>query len=179
MNRKLKVFVLSGIFVLAAVGATSLPAARQQAGTAAQSSKGDSQDKNAPGQDSPSKDETKKPVPAHHTAPPSAPLADTLDPAQFNDLFSHNSYTMAAKIKSVLYEQPCYCYCDANDGHHSLYDCFATDHASFCNTCRQEAIFAYQQTRKGQTPAEIRNEIIRGDWKKIDPKDYQTLKEVR
>jgi hypothetical protein len=32
----------------------------------------------------------------------------------------------------------------------------------------QEALFAEQETRKGKTPAQIRAEIIRGDYKTID-----------
>ena len=86
---------------------------------------------------------------------------------------------MAAKVKNVLYQEPCFCGCDANDGHHSLYDCFATDHGASCNTCRMEAIFSYEQTRKGLTPERIRKEIIDGEWKKVDLREYATLKDVR
>jgi hypothetical protein len=86
---------------------------------------------------------------------------------------------MAGKVRNVLYQQPCYCYCDRNEGHHSLYDCFLTDHASSCSTCRMEAIFAYEQTRKGETAAQIRKEIIAGDWHKLNPQDYSTPKDVR
>jgi hypothetical protein len=118
-------------------------------------------------------------VPAHHTAAPTAPLPDTLDPAQFSDVITKNSYAMAARLKNVLYQQPCYCFCDHNNGHHSLYDCFVTAHAATCNICKMEAIFAYEQTRKGETATAIRKEIVRGDWKSIDPQKYATLKDVR
>jgi hypothetical protein len=117
-------------------------------------------------------------VPAHHTTPPDGALPDTLDPAKFTDGLTQNSYAMAAKIKAVLYEQPCYCYCDRTDGHHSLLDCYTGDHASVCNVCRMEGIFAYEQTRKGQTPAQIRKAIIHGDWKKLNPQDYQILRDI-
>jgi Protein of unknown function with PCYCGC motif len=120
-----------------------------------------------------------KVIPAFHSAPPTARLAATLDPKQFSDVGTQNSYAMAAKIKGVLYQQPCFCYCDANDGHHSLYDCFVTDHAASCNTCRMEGIFAYEETRKGKTAAQIRKEIINDEWKKIDLREYATLKDIR
>jgi hypothetical protein len=120
-----------------------------------------------------------KKIPAFNSAPSKTPLAVTMDPKQFNDVATQNSYAMAAKIKNVLYQQPCFCYCDANDGHHSLYDCFVTDHAASCNICRMEGIFAYEQTRKGQTPAQIRKGIINDEWRKIDLSQYATLKEIR
>jgi hypothetical protein len=118
-------------------------------------------------------------VPAHHEGPPTGTLPDTMPPGAFNDGLTKNSYAMAAKIKPVLYEQPCYCMCDKTDGHTSLLDCFVGLHASTCNLCRMEAIFAYQQTEKGMTPAQIRKAIIRGDWKKLNPKDYEIERDVK
>jgi hypothetical protein len=32
----------------------------------------------------------------------------------------------------------------------------------------KEAVFAYQQTKKGKTPAQIRAAIERGEWQAID-----------
>jgi hypothetical protein len=124
------------------------------------------------------KSDPSSPVPAFHTGPPESPLPDPVSPDRYTDPISKNSYAMAGKVRNVLYQQPCYCYCDRNDGHHSLYDCFLSDHASGCNTCRMEGIFAYEQTRKGHTAAQIRKEIIAGDWRKLDPKDYMTPKEI-
>jgi hypothetical protein len=106
-------------------------------------------------------------------------LPDPVSPDKYTDPISRNSYAMAGKVRNVLYQQPCYCYCDRNDGHHSLYDCFLSDHASGCNTCRMEGIFAYEQTQKGHSAAQIRKEIIAGDWRKLNPQDYTTPKEVR
>ena len=120
-----------------------------------------------------------KRIPAFNSAPATVKLAATMDPKQFNDVATQNSYAMAAKIKNVLYQQPCFCYCDANDGHHSLLDCFVSDHAASCNICRMEGIFAYEQTRKGQTAAQIRKEIINDEWKKVDLGQYATLKDIR
>jgi hypothetical protein len=118
-------------------------------------------------------------IPSYNSAPPTKPLPDTLSPTEFSDPLTKNAYAMAAKVKNVLYQQPCFCYCDQNDGHHSLYDCFVTAHASGCNICRYEAILAYEETRKGVSAAQIRKEIIRGDWKKIDPNAYSTVKDIR
>jgi hypothetical protein len=118
-------------------------------------------------------------VPAHHSAPPTAALPDTLDAAQFKDGLTQNAYAMAAKTKAVLYEQPCYCFCDRTDSHTSLLDCFVGNHATTCNICRMEGIFAYEQTQKGQTPDQIRKSIIRGDWKKLNPKDYEIVRDLK
>ncbi len=105
-------------------------------------------------------------IPAYHHHPPKGPLPKTLSP----DLFPPGSmqrkaYAMAAKIKAVLYQQPCYCYCDRDDHHHCLLDCYRTRHASGCGICMGEAIFAYEETQKGRTPAQIRKEIIAGKWR--------------
>lgn len=159
MARKTNLFAVMAAFIFVAVAAVGLPAAQQgtESGTA----------------------QSPKKIPSFHSAPAAAKLPVTMDPKQFNDVSTQNSYAMAAKVKSVLYQQPCFCYCDANDGHHSLLDCFATDHAASCNICRMEGIFAYEQTRKGQTPAQIRKEIINDEWKKVDLNQYATLKDVR
>jgi len=118
------------------------------------------------------------PIPAHHTAPPHSPLPDPVSPDHYTDPISRNSYAMAGKVRNVVYQQPCYCYCDRNEGHHSLYDCFLSDHASVCNTCRMEGIFVYEQTRKGESAAQIRKEIIAGDWRELNPQDYMKPKEI-
>jgi hypothetical protein len=168
MSKKMNWAILSGLLVCVAATSIALPSAplQQSAQSGAQSSG--------------SQDAVQPPVllPAYHSAPPAKPLAATMDPAQFSDPLTRNSYAMAAKVKNVLYQQPCFCYCDQNDGHHSLYDCFVTAHASNCNICRYEAILAYEETRKGVSAAQIRKEIIRGDWKKIDPNAYSTVKDI-
>ena len=125
------------------------------------------------------KADSSAPIPAFNTAPPKSPLPDPVSPERYTDPLSKNSYAMAAKVRNALYQQPCYCYCDRNDGHHSLYDCFLTDHASVCNTCRMEGIFTYERTRKGETAEQIRKEIIAGEWRKLKPEDYMTPKDVR
>jgi len=116
--------------------------------------------------------QSQEPVPDYHPQPPAGALPDTMDPAQFENPVVKNAYALAAKVKKVLYQQPCYCYCDRSVGHKSLLDCFASEHGSQCDICQKEAVLAYQQTLKGKTPAQIRAAIIRGDWKSVDMKPY-------
>jgi len=53
-----------------------------------------------------------------------------MDPALFTEPIVQNAYAVAAKIKNILYQQPCYCHCDRSHGHTSLLDCFASKHGS-------------------------------------------------
>jgi uncharacterized protein with PCYCGC motif len=113
-------------------------------------------------------------VPSYHAYALKPPYPATLDPKQFPDTLNRNVYALAAKIKPVLYQQPCYCYCDRHAGHKSLLDCFASKHGSECDICQKEAVLSYQLTQKGKTPAQIRAAIIRGDWKSVDLNSYMT-----
>lgn len=113
-------------------------------------------------------------VPAYHNAPPTGALPETLSPALFNDTLAQNAFTIAARIKKVLYQQPCYCHCDRSQGHTSLLDCFTGRHAAVCGTCEREDFYAYEQTQKGKTPAQIRDGIERGEWEKLDVTKYQS-----
>ena len=72
-------------------------------------------------------------VPAFHAQPPPGPLPATLPPSLFANAVAQNAYTLAARVKRVLYQQPCYCHCDRSQGHTSLLDCFAGQHASVCD----------------------------------------------
>ena len=109
-----------------------------------------------------------EPVPAYHTQPPVGALPDTLDPARFDNPVTKNAYALAGKVKKVLYQQPCYCHCDRALGHNSLHSCFEDTHGAACSTCMREAVYAYQQTQNGKTPAQIRAGIERGEWQDID-----------
>lgn len=113
-------------------------------------------------------------VPAHHESAPSGPLPATLSPTLFSEPVAQNAYRIAARIKKVLYQQPCYCHCDRSQGHTSLLDCFTGQHAAECGVCVAEDFYAYEQTRKGKTPAQIREGIERGDWHNVDLKKYDT-----
>ena len=111
-------------------------------------------------------------IPSYHAYALKPPFPVTLDPKQFPDALNRNVYTLAAKVKPVLFQQPCYCYCDRHEGHKSLLDCFADKHGAECDICQKEAVFAYQQTQKGKTPAQIRAAIIHGDWNQVNMKPY-------
>ena len=111
-------------------------------------------------------------IPSYHAYALKPPFPATLDPKQFPDALNRNVYALAAKVRPVLYQQPCYCYCDRHIGHKSLLDCFVGMHGSECDVCQKEAVLAYQLTQKGKTPAQIRAAIIRGDWKSVNLSPY-------
>jgi hypothetical protein len=120
--------------------------------------------------------QTQSPVPAFHGTPPAK---GTALPAVLTekDLAAQGmtapvqiaAYKAAAKAPAVMYQQPCYCFCDRAHGHTSLHSCFESTHGAMCSTCMGEALYAYQMSsKKGWTPAKIRDGIIRGDWKQMD-----------
>lgn len=113
-------------------------------------------------------------VPAFHSAPPakSAQLPPILGREKLwgnNDQypFQSRAYELAAKIPGVLYQQPCYCYCDRM-GHKSLRSCFEDTHGAQCSTCMKEVFYSYQMSKQHKTAAQIRKGIIAGEWKQID-----------
>jgi len=81
--------------------------------------------------------------------------------------YQTHAYELAAKIPTVLHQQPCYCYCDRM-GHNSLHSCFENTHGAQCSTCLKELYYTYQQHQKGKTATQIRAGIIKGEWKQID-----------
>jgi Protein of unknown function with PCYCGC motif len=113
-------------------------------------------------------------TPAYHVGPPEGALPATMTPDNFSDPIIQNAYTVAAGIKKVLYQQPCYCHCDKSVGHTALLDCFTSVHGSGCGVCLREDLYSYEQTRKGKTPAQIRDGIIAGEWQKVDVTKYKT-----
>src|ERR1700730_1860534 len=112
-------------------------------------------------------------VPAFHAQPPQDALPATMSPDTFSDPVVQNAYTVAARIKKVLYQQPCYFHCDQSQGHGSLLDCFASKHGSVCDICVREDLHSYEQTRKGKAPAQIREAIMKGEWRSVDVGKYQ------
>jgi hypothetical protein len=112
-------------------------------------------------------------IPAYNAKPPAKTLPAILSGEQLTGIyFLHayqvTAYKMAAKIPAVLHQQPCYCHCDRAMGHNSLHSCFEGTHGAVCSTCMKEAVFSYQETKKGKTPAQIRAAIERGDWMEVD-----------
>ncbi len=116
---------------------------------------------------------TDEAVPAYHAQAAQEELPVTMDPALFTEPIVHNAYTVAARIKNTLYQQPCYCHCDRSHGHTSLLDCFASKHGSGCGTCIYEDFYAFEQSSKGKSAAQIRAGIIKGEWKSVDAAKYQ------
>jgi hypothetical protein len=113
-------------------------------------------------------------IPAYNAGPPpkgtklpAILTRDQLWGADAQNAFQLHAYDLAAKIPTVLHQQPCYCYCDRM-GHNSLHSCFENTHGAQCSTCLKELYYSYQQHQKGKTASQIRAGIIRGDWKQID-----------
>ncbi|MGH9432538.1 MAG: PCYCGC motif-containing (lipo)protein [Terriglobia bacterium] len=129
-----------------------------------------------PGSASPAQSASAKAkVPPYHAHPPRGALPQVLPWSEFaGNPLAENAYCFAAKMRPVLYQQPCYCPCSRDLGHTCLLDCFTRPdrHAAVCATCLQEAIFAYRQTMTGADAKTIRAEIIKGEWKKVDLRKY-------
>jgi Protein of unknown function with PCYCGC motif len=100
-------------------------------------------------------------VPAHFEEPPArASLGPTLPPEQFFGK-AREAYIVVREIPQTIAQLPCYCHCDREFGHKSLYSCFENDHASHCAVCVDEALLAYQlQKKENLTAAQIRDRII-------------------
>ena len=114
-------------------------------------------------------------IPAYHA---SAPLkVSALPPIlsgtrltgpNFQYAWQRRVYEQVAKVASVAYQLPCNCRCDRALGHTSLRSCFEGLHGTECSTCAKEGFYAYQQTKLGKTPAQIRAGIAHHDYEQID-----------
>src|ERR1700731_1468364 len=63
----------------------------------------------------------------YHRHPPTGPLPVTIDPAKFEDnRRAYVAYSIAAQIKELLYQEPCFCHCRKFEGHKSLLDCYTS-----------------------------------------------------
>lgn len=160
MKSLIRVFV--GTTFLLAVMAFSMPGPDPTSQESAKSSQGAG---------APSKAENlQPPVPPYFKSAKAAePLPATLPPSRFQGRpVVVTAYTIARKIPKVLAQMPCYCSCDQHFGHRSLLDCYSSDHTAGCAVCVKESFLAYEMTRQHKTPAQIREAIIRGDWKNVD-----------
>jgi hypothetical protein len=111
-------------------------------------------------------------VPAYNAGAPTKALPPILHGQQLTGPYFANSYQvaaykMAAKVPAVLHQEPCYCHCDRNMGHNSLHSCFEGTHGAMCSTCMKEAVYAYRETMRGQSPAQIRAGIERGQFEAV------------
>src|SRR5262245_42159213 len=122
-------------------------------------------------------------VPAYHPGPPpaGAKLPPILGKEQLwgeNEQygFQARAYQIAAKIQPILYQMPCYCYCDRM-GHKSLHSCFENTHGAQCATCMKELYYSYSEHKKGRMAKQIRAGIIRGEWKQVDLQSAASINE--
>jgi len=107
--------------------------------------------------------------PIYHDHPPKEDLPPTLNADQFGDKRpAYVAYTVAAQIKDVLYQAPCYCACNRTQGHRSLLDCFTGNHGANCPICQKEAIFCFLQHRQGKDPKQIREGLAKDAANTID-----------
>jgi Protein of unknown function with PCYCGC motif len=96
------------------------------------------------------------------------PYPATLPPSQFPNPVIAHAYAVAQQIPGTLAQQPCYCMCYKTAGHRGLLDCYASLHASACSVCIQEALLTEKLQKEGRTPSQIREAIIRGDWRSVE-----------
>ncbi len=127
-------------------------------------------------------DTSRKPVPAYNAGPPAKDVfvppilpKDALWGPTFQFPYQSRAYELASRIPAVIYQQPCYCYCDRM-GHKSLHSCFETTHAAECGVCLQELYYTYKQSRLGKTPSQIRQRIVRGEWKQVDLQNVDAIR---
>lgn len=121
-------------------------------------------------------------IPHFNDAPPAK--GETLPPILTKDQlwgaeelrpFQIHAYELAAKIPKILYQQPCYCFCDRSMSHNSLHSCFAGTHALECGTCLKELYYTYAMYKQHKTARQIREGIIAGEWKTVDLQKSATL----
>src|SRR5262249_62286777 len=91
----------------------------------------------------------KNAVPAFHPTPPAKgevlPTVLTekeLAAQAMNQPVQLASYKAVAKLPAVMYQQPCYCYCDRAHGHKSLHSCFETTPGAMGPIIIGEALYA-------------------------------------
>jgi len=68
--------------------------------------------------------------PYYETAEAAQPFPSLVPAAYFRRYpLVERAYQVAAEIPEVIAQQPCYCFCEGH-GHHSLLDCYASDHGA-------------------------------------------------
>jgi len=108
----------------------------------------------------PAQTATAQRVPAYLQAPNRASLGPSLDPERFTGI-TRDAYRVAKQIPTTLAQLPCYCHCDEEFGHKSLYSCYQDVHAASCAVCVNEALLALTLERDQKlTPEQIRERIM-------------------
>lgn len=79
------------------------------------------------------------------------------------------TYQYAAEIPRAIDGLYCYCKCKENPmfKHKTLLTCFTNNHAADCDICMHEAEMAWDLTKQGKTPKEIRTAV--DDWYEKHP----------
>jgi hypothetical protein len=112
---------------------------------------------------------TPETIPSHFgSAEAAKPYPKTLPPEQFPNPIIAHAYRVAQEMPGTLAQQPCYCYCYKTAGHRGLLDCYADLHASSCSVCIQEALLTEKLQKEGRSASQIREAIIRGDWRNVE-----------
>lgn len=119
-------------------------------------------------------------IPAYHSHAPKRPLPATLSVTRFTgDPLTQNAYRIAARMKTVLYQLPCFCYCDKGLKHTCLLDCYTSEHAAMCEVCKKELFYAYLQKKRGKSVESIRQGIVDGEWGKINLDEWESPQSKR
>lgn len=114
-------------------------------------------------------------TPAFHEGPPAKGQTlpavwsqKQLTDAGYTAPAQKEGYKAAAKAGDVMYQMPCFCFCDRNHGHASLRSCFEGSHGANCGTCLAEALYSYKMSKKGWTAKMIRDGIMRREYEQMD-----------
>ena len=112
-------------------------------------------------QSAPTSSAANKSVPAHYqTEPAASSLAPTLAPEKFTGK-TQEAYQVVREAPQLIAQLPCYCYCDRGFGHKSLHSCYVDDHAAHCAVCVDEVLIAYDLQKRGLSPQQIREQIVK------------------
>ena len=118
-------------------------------------------------------------VPAYHNGPPApgTKLPAIIHGEQLKELnltspAQVKAYEAAARNSKLIYQLPCYCYCDRSVGHKSLHSCFEGSHGANCGTCMQEALYADKMAKLHKTPKQVRNGIEKHEYEQINLQNY-------
>lgn len=88
----------------------------------------------------------------------STPQKIVLSPSRFHGRAS-SGYASAKACPEVIDQLFCYCGCDLSEGHHTLLDCFTSEHGAYCDDCQEETILAHKLHKDGVSMKEIQEAI--------------------
>ncbi len=96
--------------------------------------------------------------PPYYGDPRGITFPKTMPPDRFAVSKTRDAYHVAAEIPETLAQMPCYCSCD-RIGHKSLLDCYADEHAAYCDICQDSALWSEKRVKQSASIATIRQEI--------------------